>query len=246
MRANFWLAPCALITCVPVLAQSTHMLMPEGSKDIFVSLAAVSTPVTEGSRAREINVVPLISAQWANGVFVNMNTVGMHLSERSDMEYGPLFTPMTSRVGGNTGTDRQSKSRFTPEIGGFINYRIAHGMGISTRLMYGGSSDHRGLRWNAGAYLWTPLSAHHSVGIQSSFTLANSSSLQADFSTREYQAKGGMRDADVSLRWRWELNHTTTLNTWIEEQRFLGGAGRSPRLERKSGTTAAAMVTWQF
>jgi len=245
-----------LLACagMPALADPTHMMMPEGSSDVFLSLAAVWSPRSIGSADNVVGVAPLISAQWANGVFINMNKVGMHLSEQSNIQYGPLISPTRSRVTTYTPEGPQTKNRLTPEIGGFFNYGIARGLGLTSQLMYGGSSDHRGVRMHLGGHLWMPVASHHAMGIVTGVTLANRSALQADFGITPQQAgtgpthevSSGLRDAAVSLNWRWEVNHKTTLHSWIAAQRLLGSAGASPRLEQRSGTSVVTMVTYRY
>lgn len=245
-----------LLACVaaPALAQTTHMMMPEGSSDVYLGLALVSSPRRLGSSENGLGVVPVISAQWANGAFIHMNTIGMHLSDRSNMRYGPLISPTRSRVTKYTPDGPETKTRFTPEVGGFLDYSIAHGIGLKSRLMYGGSSDHRGLRMELSAHLWKPVAPHHAIGIETGLTLTNRSSLQADFGItrqqagtgRAHEVSSGLRDASVSLNWRWDINHKTTLHSWIEGQRFLGSAGASPRLEQRTGTRVVTMVIYHY
>jgi MipA family protein len=234
------------------IAQSAPMLMPEGSKDIYLSLAAVHAPRANGSNENRLRVVPLISAELSNGVFINMNRVGMQLSEDFSLGYGPLFSPSRSRVPDTEGRD--GRSRFTPEFGGFFTYRISQGLSVSSNLMYGGSSDRRGLAIHGAAAFWQQVRPHHSVGIETGLSLANRSSLQADFAVTPAQAgrlpahevHSGLRDASLSLHWSWELTHKTTLRTWAQRRHFLGSAGASPRIEQRAGTTVATMVSWRY
>ena len=247
---SLFIAAATLTACLPALAQSTHMMMPEGSKQIYVGLATVYGPSANGSTESRIGIVPIISAQWANGMFVNMNSVGFHMSERDDLQYGPQVRLMRSRPPSENG--KSVGSRFTPEVGGFVSYSLAPGMTVSSRLMYGGSSDHRGLRVHSGASVWKQTGAHHAFGVEAGVTLANRSSLQADFSVRPggtlpvHEVDSGWRDASVTLHWSWEFNHKTTVRAWVEEQRFLGSARASPRLATGGGTTAVAMVLYSF
>jgi len=257
MRPTFKQSAAALLLAcagAPVLADPTHMMMPEGSSDVYLSLAAVWSPRRLGSADNEFGVVPLISAEWANGVFINLNRIGMHLSQQSNMQYGPLISPTRSRVTTYTPDGPKTKGRFTPEIGGFFNYSIAHGIGVTSQMMYGGSSDLRGMRVHLGGHFWMPVGSHHAVGIVTQASLANRSSLQADFGITAQQAgagpthevRSGLRDAALSLRWRWDVNHKTTLTSWIEGHRYLGSAGASPRLEQRSGTSVVTMVTYRY
>ena len=237
------LAAILLAANLPAVAQTGVMGMPEGSKDIVFGLATVVGPRANGSPDTVVGLAPMISVQWANGVFIHMNTVGMHLSERGDLRYGPLASYGRSRVVLADGTTR---SRFTPELGGFVEYELSRGFGVSSRLMYGGSSDRGGVRMISSASAWTAGHNHHAFGIEGIVTLANRSSLQADFGTPVYQPNGGLRDVALVAHWSWELTHKSTLRAWVQEKHFLGGARSSPRLERHGGTSLVTMITWRF
>ena len=241
--------------CATASAEPTHMNMPEGSSDVYLSLATGYGPRSEGGARREMFVTPLISAQWSNGVFMDMNSLGVHLSDRVNMQYGLLATPTISRGATISGSGR-GKRKFTPEVGGFFNYSVAHGIGLSTGLMYGGSSDRRGLSMNLGGHLRVPLAAHHSVGLETRIRLANRSALQADFGVTAEQAgagdigahevSGGVRDVAIAAHWSWSLTHKYTLRTSVSWQRLQGSAAASPRTEQAAGVQATTILTYQF
>lgn len=244
-----------LAVSAPALAQSTHMDMPEGSKEIKVALAAVHGPSSEGSARRETFVAPLFSVQWANGYFINMNQFGMHLSHHPNLEYGVVAVPTFSRATNLPGAGAQAKRKFTPELGGFMHYRLAHGMTLNSNLLYGGSSDHRGLRLGLGAQAWLPVGEHHSVGLQASMLLANRSSLQANFAVSPEQARGalhahevsgGVHNTALSARWSWQVSHKYTLNSSLEWRRLHGSAAASPRVAQVNGTAVTTMLIYGF
>lgn len=236
-------------------AQSTHMMMPEGSKDIYLSLALVNAPDFEGSARRHTFVAPLLSAEFSNGVFVDMNTVGIHLSDNPQFGYGLQLAPTMSRVRVQGAHGWESKSKFTPEVGAFLNYKLMQGVQLRSRLLYGGSADHRGLRLHGGASFAMPVAEHHALGMDIGATLANRSALQADFAVLEghadaalplHGAKGGMRDSHVTAFWVWQLSTKYTLRTMLRWNRLHGSAAASPRTERAGGTTALTALTYQF
>ena len=239
----------------PCSAQSTHMMMPEGSRDIHLSLAVVNAPDFEGSIRRRTFIAPLLSAQFSNGVFINMNTVGMHLSEHAQFDYGVELAPTRSRARVRGLNGRESKSKFTPELGAFLHYKLMHGVQLRSRLRYGGSTDHRGLRLYGGASFAMPVAEHHLLGMDLGVTLANRSALQADFAVLEghadaalplHDAKGGMRDSHVTSFWVWQLSTKYTLRTMLRWNRLHGSAAASPRTERANGMTALTALTYQF
>ena len=236
-------------------AQSTYMLMPEGSRDIHLSLALVTAPDFEGSVRRRTFVAPLLSAEFANGVFINMNTVGIHLSDNPQFDYGVQLAPTRSRVRVHGANGWESKSKFTPELGAFLHYKLMQGVQLHARLTYGGSTDHRGLRLYGGASFAMPVAEHHALGMDLGATLANRSALQADFAVLEghadaalplHDAQGGMGDSHVTAFWVWQLSTKYTLRTMLRWNRLHGSAAASPRTERAGGTTALTALTYQF
>lgn len=236
-------------------AQSTHMHMPEGSKDIYVSLAMGSAPASDGSKERTVFLVPLLSAQFANGVFIDMNTIGIHLSRDPSMNYGLMLSPSITRVRTRTAQGWDNERKFTPELGAFYSYGIAHGLSVRTSLLYGGDAERRGLALNIGANAYMPVAEHHTVGIDLSARLANRPALQAGFGVTEeqsmpglpvYTPRGGMRLAVVSGNWNWHFSNKYTFMTRIAYSRLLGSAAASPRVEQAGGVQAYGVLTYRY
>lgn len=237
-------------------SHTTIMGMPEGSRDVTVSLAAVSTPRDEGGRERTRFVVPLIAVQWANGVFIDMNLLGIHLSDQPGLQYGPAVRPVRIARSTVAGGARISRSRLAIERGGFLNYVIAHGVGLYARVMQGGSYDGRGLTGTFGTLLSVPLAPHHGIGMFTQMTVSNRSSLQESFGVTAQQAAleglaehgvaAGVRNLNTTLFWRWELSRTYSLTTQMEYQTLRGSAAASPRVERAGALTALAMLSYRF
>ena len=251
---NYLTLATVLAACTPAMAQ-THMNMPEGSKEVRVGLAAMSAPRSEGSALRESFVMPLISAQWSNGVFIDMNQIGMQLSSQPNLDYGVIAVPHFSRLTTLPGTDQDTKRRFTPEMGGFFRYSVTHGISVTSQLLYGGSFDRRGLRLSAGAQFWIPLAEHHSLGMVANVGFANRSSLQANFAVAPEQASagfpthqvsGGLRDSSVGGRWSWEISPKYTLLSRIDWRRLHGSAAASPRVEKQGAVLAGAVLVYGF
>lgn len=244
-------AMLAALATAPCLAQ-THMMMPEGSREVTIALGVANGPETEGGSRRETFVAPLLSAHFANGVFIDMNTVGIHLSRNPEWRYGLQLTPSISSSQVLTDQGPESRRRLTPEVGGFVRYHLAHGVGLYSSLMYGGSMDHRGVRLRLGANLGMPVAEHHHLGLDAVATLANQSSLHADFSVQPepgvagYDAEGGLRDTSVTASWVWQLSTKYALHTMLRWNRLHGSAARSPRIEQAGGTVALTVLSYTF
>jgi MipA family protein len=78
--------------------------MPDGSRDMYLGLGVLSAPEYEGGRERQVSAVPLLQAEWSNGIFVSGVSVGMHLSGSPKVEFGPLLTYQGRRD--ETGTSK--------------------------------------------------------------------------------------------------------------------------------------------
>lgn len=255
MKVPLKLLSLLLICSTPALAQ-THMMMPEGSKDIYISLGAYYGPRTEGSADYMLSGGPFISVQWANGIFIDMNVIGMHLSRKLNVSYGPLLTPSFSRVTIPTAEGTVSRKRFTPELGGFFNYHIAHGLSLNSNLMYGGSYDRRGLRMNVGLNGYLPVAAHHTLGLSAYVSLANRSALESNYAVSrhlaaisglpEHEVSGGIRKTTLGASWRWEVNNKYALTTQLRREQLHGSAAASPRMEKDSAVSLVTFVTYHW
>lgn len=244
-----------LASCTSALAQSSITHMPEGSKEIKIALAAVNGPRSEGSAQRSTFIAPLFSVQWSNGVFVDMNEIGMRLSDHPSLKYGVVAVPTFSRATTLPGEGEPAKRRFTPEVGGYLNYQLAHGINLTSGLLYGGSIDHRGLRLRFGAQFWTPVAEHHFVGVMGSLVLANRSALQANYAVSPEQARAGLpahavgsglHRTSIGAQWRWDLNHKYTLASALDWGRLHGSAAASPRVQQAGGLTMSSMIIYGF
>lgn len=231
------------------------MRMPEGSKDVYMTLMLASAPAALGSAQRGSYVSPHVSAQFANGVFIDMNTVGIYLSGEAQLVYGVQFAPTLSRVQVRTSEGWEAKRKLTPEVGGFVRYNVAHGLQVRSTLMYGGSTDHRGLRLGLGAMLGMPVAEHHQAGMEFDSTFANRSAQQADFAVAPeqqgpqwpvYAVSGGLRETRLTAFWNWQLSTRYTFKAMLWRARLHGSAAASPRIEQAGGITAAMGVTYQF
>lgn len=241
--------------CTSAVAQSGTTHMPEGSKEVRLSLAAFSAPRSPGSAQRETFIVPLFSVQWSNGVFVQMNEVGVRLSKQPGLDYGLYAIPTFSRATTPPGDGARSGRKFTPEVGGFLNYRVTHGIHLTSGLLYGGSIDRRGLRLRLGAQFWMPLAEHHALGVTSNLVLANRSALQANFAVSPEQARttlpahdvaSGMHSTSIGARWHWDLSHKYALASGLQWSRLHGSAAASPRVEQAGGVTLTSVLSYSF
>jgi outer membrane protein len=77
--------------------------MPDGSDDMYAGLGVVSAPRYAGADGRRTRLLPVLQAQWSNGLFVSGMSAGLHLSTRPLFEYGPLLSLHPGRDDGGDG-----------------------------------------------------------------------------------------------------------------------------------------------
>jgi|GEM_PF-3762763 len=235
-----------MLAAGPAAAQSDPRFMPEGSRDVYLSLAAVWQQHPQGRDRDQINLVPLVSAQWANGVFVNMNVVGIELSDQTGLRYGPLLAPTMAQSGALSDQGSAGRRRLTLEAGGYWRWQVSRGLGVGATLMGGGGGDGHGATLSLAASHWRQTAPHHNMGVELSTRLANRSALRDDFGSATYEPDGGPRDVALSLQWRWEVNRKLGLTTSIAQWRYLGAAAASPRIAHAGGTSVVTMFTYRY
>lgn len=186
--------------------------MPDGSRDMYAGLGAVSRPRYEGADSRVVRALPVLQVQWSNGVFISGMTAGMHLSDRPTVEFGPLLSVHPDRdeagAGNEVGTtawtfpavmpaQRASSARLTGmrdirtrvEGGAFLNYYLAPEWRLTSSVLYGAGNDRNGARMELGVQrLALEVAPHHAVSFSAGVTLANSAYNRAYFGVSESEA----------------------------------------------------------
>ncbi|MES2151050.1 MAG: MipA/OmpV family protein [Pseudomonadota bacterium] len=128
--------------------------MPDGSRDMYVGLGAVSTPRYEGAQARHVAALPVLQVEWSNGMFVSGMSAGMHWSNQPVLEYGPLLAvqPRRSESGVDSGLGGVSGAN-SPALAPPLNTGIVPPRATPVRFnrLYG--MDEIGARLLAGGFL---------------------------------------------------------------------------------------------
>lgn len=177
--------------------------MPDGSRDMYIGLGAVSAPRWDGASERKTAVLPVVQFEFSNGIFLSGMTAGWHLSEGPVAEYGPLLSllpgrtqsgrdagvghvttagssgliPGTVPVGVPLGATRlygmQDIDRRL-EAGGFFNYYLAPQVRLANTLLAGSGQDRNGLRYTLDLQrVATDAAEHHRIAAAVGFTLVN-------------------------------------------------------------------------
>jgi len=172
-------------------------MMPDGSKDMYIGLAAANAPRYRGADERETRPAALLQVQWSNGVFLSGLSMGMHLTEGPAVEFGPLLAIEPGRsangrqklsgVGGidmpgiTTGAVSPSTGqilrftdiRSTVGAGAFFHHYLDESLRLTGNFLYGVGENHNGLLLNAGIQKSFAPAAHHRLSLSAGMTWAN-------------------------------------------------------------------------
>lgn len=248
------LTMAGLLACtLPAFAQSPTTQMPEGSKDIELSLNAALVQAREGKSAMKAIVLPSASVQWSNGVFLAPGELGMQISEDPTLRFGPL---LEYEIKSRRADDPDDKVRLGVEAGGFLRYRPLDILGLNASMLYGGGDNNRGATVNLGASFSQRLSPHQSVSLSTGVTLADRNYMQSYFGVdsaqalrghyRQYLAGAGIKDVSASINWNVELTTRYSLNTGISVSRLGSNAAASPLVEQRSTTALWSSLTYHW
>ena len=194
--------------------------MPDGSRDMYLGLGVQSTSRYEGADSRHVLLMPVLQAEWSNGVFISGATAGMHWSGRADIEYGPLLSLHPGRsergraltggglsgTGGNTAlppvlmgqegpVSRLSGMADVPrrlEAGGFLTWYLSPDWRLANSVLYGAGRERDGLRATLDVQrIAAAVAPHHTLSFTAGLTLANANYNGALFGvTKEQELLG--------------------------------------------------------
>ncbi len=253
MRALSRFAAPLLLVVGPALAQSTSMLMPEGSKDLYVGAVVADVASSEGSSSRRVVAVPTASGLWSNGVFAQIGAVGWDITDDPTMDYGPILTY-------GFRTKRSDGAGHGGEIGvqggAFYSFMFTREVHFGSRLLYGGAADGHGLQLRLGADVATRLGAHDTLTLSPGLTLADASFMRSTYgitaqqATNDglpaYAARAGLRSVNLDIDWERELTTKFTLDTGLSLSRLAGSAAHSPLIDQRDDATLYTALTYHF
>lgn len=238
-----------LLACASAFGQSATTQMPEGTADVDVGAAVALVPRAEGRGATRLVVVPIVSAQWSNGVFAAPGEIGMRLSRNPRWNFGPLlsFGDKPKRA-----DDHGGGRGWGAEAGGFLAYNVAHNLTLASQLLYGGGADNRGVRLTASVNAGIDLSSHQTVGVGLGFTVVNGSYMDSYFGLPSapgqapYHPGGGLKNLFATARWNVELNTRYSVSTGVTLSRLASRAADSPLVESPHNASWFSALTYHF
>lgn len=227
----------------PTAFAQTAAMMPEGSHDTYVGALVTVGPRTEGSKQQQLLVVPNFSINWSNGVFVEGLRAGIDLSSDPTIHYGPTLA--VGRRAPRADVPGSSAS-WGLDPGMFIRYALAHNIQLSSSLSYGEGHDGRGTVMRLGASYSVPLSAHQALQLYTGVNLADHAYMQSYFSTRNYDAAAGVKNAYLGANWSVQINNKYRLFSAVSLTRLADKAALSPVVEERNGARVSAGVSYHF
>ena len=242
-----------LVAAAGARAQSTMMMMPEGSKDLYVGVVLADVASNEGSASRRLVAVPTASGLWSNGVFARIGAVGWDVTDDPTMDYGPI---VTYGIRSKRSDDAGHESSLDIEGGGFWNFMFTREVQFGSQLLYGGGADSQGLQLKLGADVSYRLGSHDSLTLSPGITLADGSFMRSTYGVDAsqarldgvpaYDAKAGVRNLHLDIDWNSELSTKFTLDTGVSLSRLVGSAAHSPLIAQRNDATLFLALTYHL
>lgn len=173
-----FLAIALVAACGAASAQTPAVnRMPDGSRDLYIGLGALSAPRYEGAREHRVTALPVLQLELSNGIFISGMSAGMHLSGSPSVEFGPLVALQARRgaAGNESGVGGVDSAMYpglaapplvvgrkTPtagrldgmdpigtrvQLGGFFNMYLSPHLRLTNNLLYGSGNDRKGATW---------------------------------------------------------------------------------------------------
>lgn len=224
--------------CAPCLAQSPETLMPEGSRDTSIGVMFGSVPASEGSRKRNIGVLPFLRVRWSNGIFLHNLSAGMQLSSTPHLQYGPLIA-----VGGDEAREPGESNERKLLAGGFAGYSLLHNLRLDALALHGGARDGGGTTLQLTARTWMSLAPHHGGSLELGVELADGRYMHSHFGDT---ASAGVKDIFVGAGWNWQVNRKFDLHTGVKFSQLSGNAGTGRFVATRSGTRLLTALSYGY
>ncbi len=237
---------CSLLS--QMLHAQTSQMMPEGSTDIDLGIAALIAPSREGSDKQKFYLLPFASAVWSNGVFLAPGELGMRLPSPGHMQYGPLLSYELQQ----RGTDRNTTTSLVLSPGVFFNYRLDQQLGFRSRLNYGTGTQQRGMRLLLASWFNVPLAPHQSLSAEMGASLVSQPYMQVYFGLAPdehqpgYMTKAGIKNTYLQIGWNMELSAKYDFSTRISINKLWGSAANSPLTTRTNTLSLLTALIYHY
>jgi outer membrane scaffolding protein for murein synthesis (MipA/OmpV family) len=233
---------------------SSVPMMPDGSRDMYVGVALVSSQAAAAGENRPVVLRPLLQVEWSNGIFVSSRgVVGMNLSDTAGVEYGPLLAASNSRDPSDNRRLRGSHAiDGTLDAGGYFNYYLGHDTRLLSGLMYDSSAH--GFRGDVGVQTsWSNLAAHHTFSLSAGVSLAGGAVMRERYEVfraaggvRDYTPSGGVAAVNAGINWNWSLSSKWLLTSAATATRLGSQPAGSPVVERRNFITLSSGLAYRF
>jgi outer membrane scaffolding protein for murein synthesis (MipA/OmpV family) len=183
--------------------------MPDGSRDLYIGVGAILAPDYQGAAEKRTSALPLVQAEWSNGMFISGLSAGWHLSRRAGLEFGPLLAVDGGRDqdGPHRAGDASGGMSLVrldlpdPDLNGmqdvkarlqggfFVNHYLDPSLRVASSLLYGAGNERDGAVMNlALQYSATDWSPHHKVFLSAGMNLVNRAYNRAFFGVTKDEA----------------------------------------------------------
>jgi MipA family protein len=267
MQTRRVLTHLALLSCciaAPTLAAAQAMdfvrLAPPGGTGLRLSvgLGAAAVPEFSGASERRAQVLPLVDAQWANGLFASTrNGLGYNFSRDPSFHAG-------LRVSLDLGRDSKRSPRLdgfddidpSAMFGAFANWRVGGSWSLLGSVQTGAGGEGRAANAQLGLGYGTALGPRVQLGATASVMVATSEYMQlfhgvsAGQSARGglpvYTPTGGLHSARLAVNANYALDARWSLGAFASGARLLRDAADSPITQDRNQASVGVLVSYRF
>jgi outer membrane protein len=190
-------------------------LMPDGSYDMYLGMGLVLRPIYEGAEKHKKAALPVMQVQWSNGAFLSGMSVGWHLSDQPQQDFGPLVALEPSRSPSGLSNSIDPPRYFQSDVvgpaygaaktsnklvgldniqakllyGGFYHFSFGQNLRQTNVILFGAGNDKNGLRVSSDLrYSFPDLPAHHRLTVGIGVNAVNQAYAQSYFGVSDAEA----------------------------------------------------------
>jgi MipA family protein len=255
-----WSSCAAAPTLAAAQAMDFVQLAPPGGTGLRLAagLGVAAVPEYSGASERRAQALPLVDAQWANGLFASTRSgLGYNFSRDPRFDAG-------LRVSVDLGRDSKRSPRLngfddidpSAMLGGFANWRLGAGLSLLSSVQTGAGGEGRAANAQLGLGYGSALAPRVQLGATASVMLATSEYMQlfhgvsAEQSARGglpiYSPASGLHSVRLAVNANYALDARWTLGAFASAARLLGDTADSPITQSRNQASAGVLVSYRF
>jgi MipA family protein len=231
----------------------------KGDMTLSLGATAISAPEYIGADENRIIALPLVDAQWRNGLFASTRSgLGFNFSRDPRFDVGVRMLADAGRKAKRSprlrGFDDVDPS---PMLGVFANWRLADGLLLQSSIQSGAGKESSAGTVNVGLAYGMRVAPRLQAGISAALTYATKDYMQVfhgvnaqqranSISLGIYSPEGGLHSARLSVNAVYSFDERWSAGLVANSMRLLGDAANSPLTEKRGQFTALVFASYRL